>query len=141
MLSYRCWRKPHIPGSKERVQKDFTSLHALLQKTLTNDHPQRIWNMDEKKFSLEHVSTKVCARKGDKNVPYRVGYSRESLTCSICVKAAGVAMPLMLIIQERPRTVFFLGTQQILQRRLFGLIRRMATWRMLWAKNDFATFS
>ena len=68
-----------------------------------------IWHIDETKFSLEHNPTKICARKGERNIPGRVGMSRESLTWSIYIKAAGVAMPPMLILRGKTPDVFCRG--------------------------------
>ena len=87
--------------NKERVRRYFADLEELLAKTTLTHKPMHIWNMDETKFSLEHNPTKVCARKGERNIPGRVGMSRESLTCSICINAAGVAMPPMLIVRGK----------------------------------------
>ena len=79
-------RKPQpLSGVRARVLNPavvtayFDDLKKVVAELGLAEKPQAIWNMDETNVSLTHKPPKVLAKSGVKNVPGRVGDSRESV--------------------------------------------------------------
>lgn len=62
--------------------------------------PKRIWNIDETNMSLTHKPSRVLAECGQRNVPGRVGNSRDGVSVLACINAAGEdIIPPMVIVK------------------------------------------
>ena len=85
------------------VGEYFVGLHKVLEDNQLQTNPMRIWNADETGISFEHKPVKVCARVGVKNLPGRVGSSRESMTMMACINAAGTSLPPLFIAKGKTR--------------------------------------
>ena len=85
------------------TEKYFSALSDTVSALDLTDKPNCIWNMDETSVSLTHKPTRVFASKGTRNVPGRVGNSRESITVTACINAAGGDVPPMVIVKGKTR--------------------------------------
>ena len=81
------------------MTKYFDDLGKII--TENNLKGAHIWNMDETRKQFEHKPTKVCARKGSRNVPGRTSNSRENVTILASVNAEGRVMPPMCIVKGK----------------------------------------
>ncbi|KAK6191139.1 hypothetical protein SNE40_002880 [Patella caerulea] len=87
--------------NQDVVSHYFQTLNTTLESLNIKNCPDKIWNMDETGFMMEHTPIKICARKGSKSVPARTSNSRESVTCLATVNARGHYIPPMVIVRGK----------------------------------------
>ena len=85
----------------EVTNKYFMELSNTIYRLNLEKSPSSIWNIDETHLSLTHKPTTVLAEKGKKNVPGRVGNSREGDTVLACVNASGQNIPPLVIVKGK----------------------------------------
>ena len=82
----------------------FEAYFDLLEKTISSydlgEHPCRIFNLDESRFPLNPKSTKVIARRGEKQ-PSVIGGERGQVSVLCCCNAGGYALPPMVIFDRK----------------------------------------
>lgn len=82
------------------VGDHFDRLKKVYDKLELRDHPERIYNMDEKGCRLTiHHQQGVLAKKGAKRVHLQASEHAESVTIAGCVNALGTAIPPMVIFK------------------------------------------
>ncbi|KAF9420025.1 hypothetical protein HW555_003619 [Spodoptera exigua] len=82
------------------VNDHFEKLKEVYDKLNLRDHPERIYNMDEKGCRLTiHHQQNVLAKKGAKRVHLQSSEHAESVTIAGCVNALGTAIPPMVIFK------------------------------------------
>ena len=83
------------------TEKYFLELSNTLLSLGIKDIPVRIWNIDETSVPLLHKPTKIIAEKGIKNIPGRVGNSRDNVSVLACINAEGGEIPPMIIVKGK----------------------------------------
>lgn len=84
------------------VDDHFEKLKDIYDKFDLNDHPERIYNMDEKGCRLTiHHQQSVLAKRGAKRVHLQSSEHAESVTIAGCVNALGTAIPPMVIFKGK----------------------------------------
>ena len=83
----------------EVTRRYFNALEETLNSLDLKNKPQLVWNIDETNVSLTHKPCKVLADVGQRNVPGRVGNSRDGVTVLACVNAAGRDIPPLVIVK------------------------------------------
>ncbi|XP_069128675.1 uncharacterized protein [Argopecten irradians] len=83
----------------EVTRKYFDDLSKTLTSLGLEKQPNLIWNIDETNVSLTHKPCRVLAETGQRNVPGRVGNSRDGVTVLACVNAAGKDIPPLVIVK------------------------------------------
>lgn len=79
--------------------KYFTELGEVLSELQLHGKPQLIWNMDETNSKFEHKPSKVCARKGTRDIPGRTGNSKQGVTVLATINGAGRTIPPLVIVK------------------------------------------
>ena len=87
--------------NRDVTAKYFADLGVILNQNRFSDNPGLIWNMDEKSVKLSHKPARVLAAKGERNVPSRVGNTRETVSVLAAVNAAGRSIPPMFIVKGK----------------------------------------
>ena len=83
------------------TSKYFKTLSDLVSDLNLEDKPHCIWNMDETSVPLIHKPSKVLAETGIKNIPGRVGNSRDNVSVLGCINASGSEIPPFVIIKGK----------------------------------------
>uniref|UniRef100_A0A2A4JD70 HTH CENPB-type domain-containing protein n=1 Tax=Heliothis virescens TaxID=7102 RepID=A0A2A4JD70_HELVI len=84
------------------VDDHFQKLRDIYDTRDLHDHPERIYNMDEKGCRLTiHHQQSVLAKKGAKRVHLQSSEHAESVTIAGCVNALGTAIPPMVIFKGK----------------------------------------
>lgn len=84
------------------VDDHFKKLRDIYDKFDLYDHPEKIYNMDEKGCRLTiHHQQNVLAKKGAKRVHLQASEHAESVTIAGCVNALGTAIPPMVIFKGK----------------------------------------
>lgn len=82
----------------EVTNKYFNDLNEVLSQLKLKTEPKRIWNIDETNVSLTHKPSRVLAECSHRNVPGRVGNSRDGVSVLACINAAGeVILPMVIV--------------------------------------------
>ena len=76
-----------------KVAKYFKALKDILDDTNVLSQPNRIWNMDETGFQLDHKPLHILARKGSKHLQSRTSGNRELITVIGAINANGTCLP------------------------------------------------
>ena len=82
------------------VNSYFDDLERTVALLGLQDRPAQIWNCDETGLQFSPNSSKVLAPRGVKSLVSRSSPSKESIT-SVCVNAAGDAMPPMCVVKGK----------------------------------------
>ncbi|XP_026318758.1 uncharacterized protein LOC113229402 [Hyposmocoma kahamanoa] len=84
------------------VDDHFSKIKAVYDDLDLKNHPERIYNMDEKgcRLTIHHQQT-VLAQKGAKRVHLQSSEHAESVTIAGCVNALGTAIPPMVIFKGK----------------------------------------
>lgn len=85
------------------VGRYFMELESIMRENGLMGKPHLIWNADESGVQFCHRPVKVCARVGSRNVPGRVGTSRDSVTMMCSINASGTVMPPLFITKGKTR--------------------------------------
>ena len=83
------------------VGKYFSDLGKIINDLGLGDKPKQIWNIDETSSCLTHKPTKVLTKTGTRNLPSRVGNSRESISVLLCINADGESIPPLCIVRGK----------------------------------------
>lgn len=84
--------------NKEVTNKYFNDLNEGLSQPKLKTESKRIWNIDETNVSLTHKPSRVLAECSQRNVPGRVGNSRDGVSVLACINAAGeVILPMVIV--------------------------------------------
>ncbi|CAB3233470.1 unnamed protein product [Arctia plantaginis] len=84
------------------VDDHFKKLRDIYNKFDLYDHPEKIYNMDEKGCRLTiHHQQSVLAKKGAKRVHLQASEHAESVTIAGCVNALGTTIPPMVIFKGK----------------------------------------
>lgn len=75
--------------NKEVTNKYFNDLNEVLSQLKLKTEPKRIWNIDETNVSLTHKPSRVLAECSQRNVPGRVGNSRDGVSVLVCIIGGG----------------------------------------------------
>lgn len=88
--------------NKHIVEQHFTEIKRLFDELDIPNHPERLYNMDEKGCRLTlHHQQRVLAAKGAKRVHFVAQEHAENVTIAMCVNAAGMAIPPMIIFKGK----------------------------------------
>ncbi|XP_063633730.1 uncharacterized protein LOC134804559 [Cydia splendana] len=115
---YKAFMKRHPEISKRKAQfmnparaqklnkfivdDHFERINEIYNQLDLKDHPERIYNMDEKGCRLTiHHQQAVLAKKGAKRVHLVSSEHAESVTVAGCVNALGTAIPPMIIFKGK----------------------------------------
>lgn len=84
------------------VDDHFTKLREIYDNLDLINHPERVYNMDEKgcRLTIHHQQT-ILAKKGAKRVHFQSSEHAESVTIAGCVNALGTAIPPMIIFKGK----------------------------------------
>ena len=77
----------------ENISAYFSSLKSVFNKHGFEEHPERVYNMDETGVPLEPRPPKVIAAKGIKKIRYRTSGQMSQITVIGCGSATGQALP------------------------------------------------
>ncbi|CAK1582436.1 unnamed protein product [Parnassius mnemosyne] len=102
-------RKPQIMNparaqklNKPIVQQHFQSVQKLYNEMDILQHPQKLYNMDEKGCRITvHKQNTVLAEKGSKRVHLIAPEHAENVTIAMCVNAIGTAIPPMILFKGK----------------------------------------
>lgn len=84
------------------VMKHFEALRKLYDELDIKNHPERLYNMDEKGCRLTlHHQQQVLAEKGTKRVHFVAQEHAENVTIAMCVNAVGNALPPMVLFKGK----------------------------------------
>ena len=72
-----------------------------LEGVLKEKQPLKVWNIDETSVPLLHKPTKVLAATGSKNIPGRVGNSRDNVSVLFCIEQGGYDIPPLCIVKGK----------------------------------------
>lgn len=88
--------------NKPIVQQHFQEVKKLYDEINIPNHPERVYNMDEKGCRLTiHHQQKVLAEKGNRRVHMVAQEHAENVTIAACVNAAGNVIPPMVIFKGK----------------------------------------
>ena len=76
----------------ENISTYFSSLKSVLDEHGFEEHPERVYNMDETGVPLEPRPPKVIAAKGIKKIHYRTSGQKSQITVIGCGSATGQAL-------------------------------------------------
>lgn len=87
------------------TEKYFQELTQVIQNLNLGKRPDLIRNIDETNVPLTHKPSKMLAKKGERNIPARVGNCRENVSVLACINSAGQEVPPMAIVRGKTEKV------------------------------------
>ena len=85
----------------ENISAYFSSLKSVFDEHGFQEHPERVYNMDETGVPLEPRPPKVIAAKGIKRIRYRASGQKSQITVIGCGSATGQALPPFIIFAAK----------------------------------------
>lgn len=88
--------------NKPIVMKHFEAVKKIYDELDISNHPERLYNIDEKGCRLTlHHQQKVFAKKGTKRVHFVAQEHAENVTIAMCVNATGNVVPPMILFKGK----------------------------------------
>lgn len=88
--------------NKPIVMKHFEAVKKIYDELYICNHPERLYNMDEKGCRLTlHHQQKVLAKKGTKRVHFVAQEHAENVTIAMCVNTTGNSVPPMILFKGK----------------------------------------
>ena len=85
----------------ENMREYFDLLRSVFDEFGFDDHPERIYNMDETGVPLEPRPPKVIAQKGQRKIRYRTSGQKAQITVIACGSATGQIVPPFVIFAAK----------------------------------------
>ena len=87
--------------NKEVIDDYFAVLKEVLTDNQLINSPARIYNVDETGIALDGHAPEVVAKRGQKEVRYRISGNQSQITVIVCVSASGQCIPLFVIFDAK----------------------------------------
>lgn len=88
--------------NKAIVEQHFKAIREIYDDLNIDENPERLYNIDEKGCRLTvHRQPQVLAEKGSRRVHLIAQEHAENVTVAICVNAAGMAIPPMILFKGK----------------------------------------
>ena len=85
----------------ENISAYFSLLKSSFDEHGFEEHPERVYNIDETGVPLEPRPPKVIAAKGTKKIRYRTSGQKSQITVIGCGSATGQALPPFIIFAAK----------------------------------------